>query len=215
MIVKATAVIPGAPAVEKVLRENGVAYVYFTPPSETGGVPLTGYILEAKNVNDETDIISKNSVASGRFEFTGLTNGKTYRFRVAAKKVAGTGPWSEPVTVTPAAVPPDGGEYEPMDAMAPNITLQPINTTVELGGTVNLEIAAETYDGGILSYQWYKNLYNNIYGGSLIEGATGTTYSPSAAQAGTLYYYCIVTNTNDNAVDNKIAKITSSPAGVQ
>jgi len=215
VIVKVTAAIPGAPAVENVLPRDGVAYVYFTPPSDTGGVPLTGYILEAKNVNDETDIISRNSVASGRFEFTGLTNGKTYRFRVAARNVAGAGPWSEwPETVTPAAAPPGGGEYAPMDAKAPKITLQPINTTVALGGTVSLEIAAETADGGILSYQWYKNLYSNTYGGSLIEGATGTTYSPSAAQAGTIYYYCIVTNTNENAVDSKSAEKTSGIAGV-
>ena len=215
VIVKATAEIPGAPAVDNVLPRNGMAYVYFTPPSDTGGVPLTGYIVEARNINDETDVISRNSVASGRYEFTGLTNGKTYRFRVAAKNVAGTGPWSEwPENVTPAAAPPGGGEYAPMDAKAPNITLQPVNTTVALGGTVNLEIEAETDDGGILSYQWYKNLYSNTYGGSLIEGATGTAYSPPAVQTGTVYYYCIVTNTNDNAVDKKSAERTSSIAGV-
>jgi hypothetical protein len=215
VMVKATAEIPGAPAVDNVLPRNGMAYVYFTPPSDTGGVPLTGYIVEAENINDETDILSRNSVTSGRYEFTDLTNGKTYRFRVAAKNVAGTGPWSEwPENVTPAEAPPEGGEYAPMDAKAPMLTLQPVNTTVALGGTVNLEIAAETDDGGVLSYQWYENLYSNTYGGSLIEGATGTVHSPSAAKAGTAYYYCIVTNTNNNAVDKKSAETTSSIAGV-
>ncbi|HRS22346.1 MAG TPA: fibronectin type III domain-containing protein, partial [Clostridia bacterium] len=91
VIVKSIAEMPGAPTVDNVLPRNGTVYVYFTPPSETGGIPLTGYIVEARNINDETDTISRNSLASGRFEFTGLVNGRTYKFRVAAKNAAGTG----------------------------------------------------------------------------------------------------------------------------
>ncbi|MGI6585208.1 MAG: S-layer homology domain-containing protein [Lutisporaceae bacterium] len=215
VIVKSTGEMPGAPTVDKVLPRNGTVYVYFTPPSDTGGIPLTGYIVEAKNINDETDTISRNSVASGRYEFTGLVNGRTYKFRVAAKNAAGTGPWSEwSGNATPAEFPPEGGEYAPMDAKIPILTKEPEDATAAMGGTVNLEIAAETDDGGVLSYQWYKNLYNNTVDGSPIEGAVGTAYSPPTAQAGTVYYYCIVTNTNNNAVDNKTAKISCSPAGV-
>jgi len=210
VIVKSIAEMPGAPTVDNVLPRNGTVYVYFTPPSDTGGIPLTGYIVEARNINDETDTISRNSLASGRFEFTGLVNGRTYKFRVAAKNAAGTGPWSEwSGNATPAE-----GEYAPMDAKIPNLTSEPEDATVAMRGTVNLEIAAETDDGGVLSYQWYKNLYNNTIEWKPNRGAVETAYSPPTTQAGTVYYYCIVTNTNNNAVDNKTVKISCSPAGV-
>ena len=50
-------------------------------------------------------------------------------------------------------------------------------------------------DGGTLSYQWYSNSTATNSGGTLISGATSAGYTPSTAVAGTLYYYCVVTNT--------------------
>jgi len=45
---------------------------------------------------------------------------------------------------------------------------------------------------GTLTYQWYSNVSALNSGGSLISGATSASYTPSAASAGTLYYYCLV-----------------------
>jgi Immunoglobulin domain len=38
-------------------------------------------------------------------------------------------------------------------------------------------------------YQWYRNTTNSNTGGTLIAGATNSTYSPPVATAGTTYYY--------------------------
>ncbi|MBR4704269.1 MAG: InlB B-repeat-containing protein [Paludibacteraceae bacterium] len=58
-----------------------------------------------------------------------------------------------------------------------------------------LSVTASVSDGGTLSYQWYSNTTATNTGGTLISGATSADYTPSTAVAGTLYYYCVVTNT--------------------
>ena len=125
-------------------------------------------------------------MASGRYEVTAWSMA-TYKFRVAAKNAAGTGPWSEwSGNATPA-----DGEYAPMDAKIPILNKEPADATVAMGETVNLEIAAETDDGGVLSYQWYKNLYNN----TVMEVNRGSRGEQPIHPHGTgrhCNYYCIV-----------------------
>lgn len=70
-------------------------------------------------------------------------------------------------------------------------------------------ITAESTDEGILSYQWYKNTINSTEKGEKIEGANEQTYSPSTVKAGTFYYYCEVTNTNEDATGEKTAVTVS------
>ena len=41
------------------------------------------------------------------------------------------------------------------------------------------------------SYQWYSNTTSSNSGGTLISGATNTTYTPLTTTAGTFYYYCV------------------------
>jgi hypothetical protein len=50
---------------------------------------------------------------------------------------------------------------------------------------------------GVLSYQWYKNTANEAVfdDGHKIADAATAKYRPSTADDGTLYYYCMVTNT--------------------
>ena len=54
-----------------------------------------------------------------------------------------------------------------------------------------------TASGGIsslaYSYQWYSNTANNTTTGTLIPGATSSTFTPSVTTVTNLYYYCIVT----------------------
>ena len=55
-----------------------------------------------------------------------------------------------------------------------------------------------TATGPGLSYQWYSNATNSNSGGASLgtgNGAQTNSYTPQAAAAGTLYYYCVVTGT--------------------
>jgi uncharacterized repeat protein (TIGR02543 family) len=48
---------------------------------------------------------------------------------------------------------------------------------------------------GNVTYQWYSNTTANNADGTIIDGATNASYTPSTAETGKLYYYCEVTNT--------------------
>jgi hypothetical protein len=95
-------------------------------------------------------------------------------------------------------------------AVAPTITTQPTSKTTTTDTAVSLTIAATASDSGTLSYQWYSNTSNSNSGGTSLSGATNATYSPPVSSAGTVYYYCTVTNTKNETT----ASTTSSVASV-
>lgn len=70
-----------------------------------------------------------------------------------------------------------------------------------------------------LSYQWYLGAGNSNTGGTLINGATNFTYNPPSSQAGTTYYYAVVSNSCGATVSstipvvvNPLTAITTQPA---
>ncbi|MGV2967377.1 S-layer homology domain-containing protein, partial [Paenibacillus sp. AGC30] len=100
-------------------------------------------------------------------------------------------------------------------ATVPTINTQPVGATVDEGASSpTLSVGATVSDGGTLSYQWYSNATNSTTGGMLINGATSPTYDAPITNAGTTYYYAIVTNTNNGVNGTKTATATSNVAQV-
>ena len=100
--------------------------------------------------------------------------------------------WSAATSVVVAAE----DFYTPCET--PNISVHPnsAEATYNRGDAATaLSVTASVGDGGTLSYQWYSNTTTTNSGGTLISGATSADYTPPTAVAGTLYYYCVVTNT--------------------
>ncbi len=62
----------------------------------------------------------------------------------------------------------------------------------------------------IPTYQWYSNTGNSNSGGTLISGATSSSYTPPSviANVGTTYYYCIVNNACDTQTSTVSGGIT-------
>jgi hypothetical protein len=58
-----------------------------------------------------------------------------------------------------------------------------------------LSVTASTASGVITSYQWFSNTVSSTSGATTIGGATSNSYTPLTTTAGTLYYFCQVTNT--------------------
>ena len=69
-----------------------------------------------------------------------------------------------------------------------------------------LTVAAEQSEGETVAYQWYKNSTKSTSGGTAIEGATDTTYTPSTETAGRAYYYSVAACGELTAV-SKVATI--------
>jgi len=101
--------------------------------------------------------------------------------------------------------------YTPCET--PHISVDPnsAEATYNRGDAATaLSVTASVSDGGTLSYQWYSNTTATNSGGTLISGATSRDNTPSTAVAGTLYYYCVVTNT---LAGHSAASATSNVSG--
>ena len=101
------------------------------------------------------------------------------------------------------------------DAMEPQPIWAAINdATYGLGAQADeLRYNVSVNDGGVLSYQWYVST-DETSAGTAIDGAVKSTFTPPADEAGTFYYYCVATNTNEYATANKTAQSTSDRAKI-
>ncbi len=90
---------PGAPTSVAVTPGNRTLGVTWSPPTDSGGAPVTGYQYSTGS--------TWRSVPSGAstFTITGLSNGRTYQVRLRAVTMAGAGAASTVVVGTPRTVP--------------------------------------------------------------------------------------------------------------
>lgn len=88
---------------------------------------------------------------------------------------------------------------------------QPTDADYIMGDNANaLTVIASA--NGAMKYEWYKNTANKTEGATKIAGAEESTYTPPITEAGTIYYFCRITNTDkstDNVTDTKIVKVTT------
>ena len=89
-----------------------------------------------------------------------------------------------------------GASWVFVDCESPAINSQSTATQTQCIDGAFSAISVTT-TGEWLSYQWYSNASSSNSGGTSLgtgNGAQTNTYTPQASVAGTLYYYCVVTN---------------------
>ena len=94
-----------------------------------------------------------------------------------------------------------------------------INTHPTGGVTYNMNVTATALSvtatkngtGPALTYQWYSNTSNSNSTGTIIAGATSSSYTPPTSAAGTKYYYCIVSSGACSTPSNTAAITVSTP----
>ena len=107
--------VPGAPSGLVGTAAASSVVLSWTAPTDDGGSPITGYRVQVyEGASGTPSGTPLDSPGTGRtLTVTGLTNGTTYRFDVAAVNAVGTGPASAksapvtPVAPAPPAPPPD------------------------------------------------------------------------------------------------------------
>jgi fibronectin type 3 domain-containing protein len=98
-----TATVPGAPTNVTATGGNASATVTWAAPASNGGSPITGYRVTTIGTGAPAPIIFNSTATSETV--TGLTNGNSYTFTVAAINAIGTGSDSAASNaVTPTAV---------------------------------------------------------------------------------------------------------------
>ena len=83
-----------------------------------------------------------------------------------------------------------------------------ITGTNQYGETLTAETAVDP-DDATLTYQWYSNTNNTTTGGTVIENATGKTYTVGSGLVGK-YIYVVVTAKKANYADTTFSDITDS-----
>jgi len=132
----------------------------------------------------------------------------TFSFTVQAANDFGSATRAYTITVAAVTLPATA---------APVIATQPVSAHYYQNQSAQaLRVSASAGDKGTLSYQWYSNTANSTAGAKVVMGATASSYTPSTAQAGTVYYFCKVTNTKAGstpgakAVNSRVAMISTS-----
>jgi len=180
----AASVAISTPAAESETDDDGVGVIGGSQTVCTGANSTTLTLTMTKSTvrrwqfNSGSGWTDIENTTSTTYTATNLAQTTQYR-AVVQKGVVCSEQFSYTATVTVVA--------------DPAILVQPVASTSEcIGGTTQLSVSVT---GGTpsITYQWYTNgSTNSNSGGSSIEGATASTYTPPTASAGTVYYYVIV-----------------------
>ncbi len=153
-----------------------------TTPATAISVTAVGGSLSYQWYSNTTNSNSSGTLISGAtassYTPPTATAGTTYYYVVVSGSCTPTSVTSSvaPVVVTPSTA-ITGNPSTSGQTLCQNSTA----TALSIGAV-----------GTNLSYQWYSNTTNSNSGGTLISGATASSYTPSTATAGTTYYYVVV-----------------------
>jgi len=131
-----TETVPGAPTIGTATAGDTSATVTWAPPISDGGSPITGYTVIAVDATGAVAATALTDAGPTSLTVTGLTNGDSYRLRVAAGNAVGTGMSSD---LSNAVIP-----TAPLSApLAPVI-----GTATARVGSVSITWNAPRSDGG-------------------------------------------------------------------
>ena len=177
-----------------------LSYKWYTnaDQSNEGGTPIDGEVLSSYRP-DKT--IETNCYVYCEVTNTNSSNGLTDTVKTDAVKLLIS----------------SGSLYT--DAALPKIIKQPEDKTLPINtsGNISLEVEAISMDMGQVSYQWYSNTSDSNQNGEVIDGATSAALNLNldTSSVKTEYYYCVITNTNENVDGNKTATRNSDVAKIE
>jgi fibronectin type 3 domain-containing protein len=193
-VTPATASVPSGPTNLTVTPGNTSATLHWT--ASTSGSP-TSYTIYRGTISDgeANTPIATVSGTTTTFTDTGLTNGTTYFYNVAANNAVGVSPDSNEVSVTPAAT----------------VTVPPTPTGLAAtagNGSVALTWAAAA---GATSYSIYRGTASGAEGATAVGTATSTSFTDGGLTNGTTYYYTI-TASNSAGTSAHSAEVHAAPS---
>jgi titin len=208
-----SAVAPSAPQSLAATAGSGSVSLTWTPPATNGGAAVTGYnIYRGTSTGGESATPVATNVAATSFTDTGLVNGTTYFYTVAAVNSAGVSPQSNEASATPVLV----------QATVPSAP-QSLTATGS-NGSVSLSWNAPSSDGGspITGYDVYRG--TSPGGESATALATNVStrnFTDASAVNGTAYYYTVaavnavgVSPQSNEASATPQATVASVPSGL-
>ena len=181
--------LPPAPTSVTATGGDGQAAVSWTAPTVLAQTPITDYVVQFQPSGGSWTTFADGTSTSASAAVTGLTNGTTYSFRVAAVNAVGQGAWSTASSgVTPSSV---VSQYVPIPAMTSATT--PSGTVSSDGIPENQNAQFEPwtlFDGNPSSAPWYSGTTSSEtplplphwvqydFGGNVRSAISGYTINP-------------------------------------
>jgi sugar lactone lactonase YvrE len=157
---------PAPPTGVSAIGGNTLATVSWTAPTDTGGVPLTGFVVTAQEVSGATHAPVTALASARSINVSGLTNGVFHTFTVVARNAVGD---SVPSTASTPIAPGTGPVLTLASAPLPTVLLNQ-----QFPGYV--DVLAQDQAG-----QPVPNLVLTF----AVDGASGGMVSPLTATTGT------------------------------
>lgn len=196
---------PAAPVIGSATASSGSATVTFTAPPTAGTLPLTGFTVEAVPDGGGTTVTdSIVDETATTITVNGLTNGTTYRLRVAARNALATGSFSalsNPVTPTAVVTPP------PTAPDAPTVV-----SVTPGAGSVTVTFAAPAFNGGSPLTGFTVQAVEAATGTPISEPVTTGPTATSAVVTGLVNGTAVLVAVSAvNAVGTSLAATSSAP----
>ncbi len=171
---------PETPTDLEVIAGDREVTITWTPPDTDGGSPITGYVVLR---GDTPDALREHAYppAGTSYLDTGVINGRTYHYAVAAVNGLGTGEPTEPIPATPSRPKTVPSEVS-------------ILYTQPQDGKVTLSWGAPSDDGGtpVTGYIILRGIASDALERLGEVGPDATTYTDEAVKGGTTYFYSVV-----------------------
>jgi hypothetical protein len=182
--------VPGAPTNVVASSGSAQASVTWSAPASVGSSAITSYAL----VSSPGGIAMTIDGSTTNATVTGLTNGRTYTFAVAATNAVGTGPARSSNSVTPTAT--------PMVPLAPT----QVSAVADVDHGAHVSWTAADNRGSPLT--GYSVATTGTSGTPVSVGPTSTTATVMGLTPGTLYTFTL---TAANAVGHSGPSVPSNP----
>ena len=98
--------------------------------------------------------------------------------------------------------------------VGPVILTQPVASLSLCNNATSGNILSVTAVGQQLTYQWYRNSTNSNSGGTLISGATASTYTAPSSTAATTYYYVVVSSSCNAVTETSTVSTVTVAAAI-
>ena len=172
--------MPSAPQGLAATGGNGTVKLSWSAPASNGGAAVTGYdVYRGTSAGGESATPVATNVTGTSFTDTGLVNGTTYYYTVAAVNAAGLSPQSGEASATPRAT-------------APSAPLAVVASGGNSSVTVSWSVPASNGGSAVTGYDVYRG--TSAGGESATPVATnvaGTSFTDTGLVNGTTYYYTV------------------------
>jgi PKD repeat protein len=155
--------------------DNRNVFLSWSAPSDDGGSPITDYIVEYKRSSDASFSVYPDGGGSATgATLTGLTEGTSYHFRVAAINDVGKGPISDSTTTTPMNTPSKVTNVRPITKDDGQISLS--WTAPPDGGSRITDYIVEYKKSSEPSFDVYSHEESALTGITLTDLVEGVSY---------------------------------------